>query len=331
MLEKHFIHNKEVDSVLLSGKYEKQNIMFSIVIPTYKRPTLLEYTLTSAIRQNIIENYEIIVVDNEPYEDKINDTQKVIRKFSCDKLLYFRNKENIGLCGNWNRCIELARGHYVTILHDDDWLDPDYLSVAYNQISGKKAILFKPRIWDFRNYKTGSKIKFDSFKSQVRLLFDHVFPKTNLDLKDLYLRNPSYGTLGIMFETNAIKNLGGFQEDLYPILDYDLLVKYVRRYGAKLIKKRVTNYRIDVNESHNCAKSTPQMLFEYREQMFHLYESELKGVNRWRKELYINDIGTNEKTWNIVIDKPSYYQNIRHSFHYKLFKIKYYLYMLFRV
>lgn len=123
MLEKHFIHNKEVDSVLLSGKYEKQNIMFSIVIPTYKRPTLLEYTLTSAIRQNIIENYEIIVVDNEPYEDKINDTQKVIRKFSCDKLLYFRNKENIGLCSNWNRCIELARGHYVTILHDDDWLD----------------------------------------------------------------------------------------------------------------------------------------------------------------------------------------------------------------
>lgn len=331
MSEKEFIHDKEVDSILVIGNYGEEDIMFSIVIPTYKRPALLRETLVSAMQQDTTESYEIIVVDNEPYEETVSETQKVIQEFTCDRLLYFRNKENIGLCGNWNRCVELARGRYVTILHDDDWLEPDYLSAVQKEISGKKAILFKPNIRDFRKEKTESEVKIRNFKYRIRSMFDYIFPKVNLTLKDVYLRDPAYGTLGIMFETDAIKQLGGFQADLYPILDYALIVKYIQQYGAKLLKKKVTNYRIDVNESHNCAKTTPQKLYEYREKLARQYGRELKGEDKWHKELYVKDICDNEKTWGVKIDKPEYFESVRQSFRYKLFKIKYYSYMLFRV
>lgn len=37
---------------------------------------------------------------------------------------YHRNTPPLGMAGNWNRCVELARGRYVLILHDDDFLLP---------------------------------------------------------------------------------------------------------------------------------------------------------------------------------------------------------------
>ena len=32
---------------------------------------------------------------------------------------YYKNEKNIGMYGNWNRCIELSNGEYLTILNDD--------------------------------------------------------------------------------------------------------------------------------------------------------------------------------------------------------------------
>jgi glycosyltransferase involved in cell wall biosynthesis len=41
-------------------------------------------------------------------------------------LKYIRNAENLGLFGNFNRCIEVAGGDYIHILHSDDYIDPDF-------------------------------------------------------------------------------------------------------------------------------------------------------------------------------------------------------------
>jgi len=35
------------------------------------------------------------------------------------------NERNLGLQGNWNRCLALARGEYMTLLPGDDVLYPD--------------------------------------------------------------------------------------------------------------------------------------------------------------------------------------------------------------
>src|SRR4029078_10214759 len=41
-----------------------------------------------------------------------------------------RNERNVGLFGNFARCLELARGEHVKFLAADDWLHPAYLSEA---------------------------------------------------------------------------------------------------------------------------------------------------------------------------------------------------------
>ena len=95
----------------------------TVFIPTYKRVNLLEEALNSVVQQWHTDFFwDIVVVDNEPDDGKANDTERLIREFDNPRILYYRNSENIRPGDNFNRGIYLARGKWVTMLHDDDLL-----------------------------------------------------------------------------------------------------------------------------------------------------------------------------------------------------------------
>jgi len=93
----------------------------SICIPTYNRATFLKGTLTYALNQTVSDTCEILVVDNA----STDDTADVMKAFQDARIRYERNSTNLGMTGNWNRCLELARGEYITIWSDDDIYYPD--------------------------------------------------------------------------------------------------------------------------------------------------------------------------------------------------------------
>lgn len=89
--------------------------LVSICIPTYNRADLLVRAVSSALSQSY-QNLEVIVVDNA----STDNTHEVIKHFKDKRLKFFTNEWNLGLFGNFNRCIELAQGDYIHILHSDD-------------------------------------------------------------------------------------------------------------------------------------------------------------------------------------------------------------------
>lgn len=124
MNEDCFAKTKDVDTEFLYGTPDViPNPLFTIVIPTYKRAELLEEALESAINQRCVSfPWDILVIDNEPYDGKPNATEKLIRKLNHPRILYYRNHENLRPGDNFNRGIFLARGKWVMMLHDDDLL-----------------------------------------------------------------------------------------------------------------------------------------------------------------------------------------------------------------
>ncbi len=100
--------------------------LFTIAIPTYKRVTLLRRAILSALAQDFDEPYEIIVVEN-PLEPISYPAESMLQEFA-HRITYYQNAQNIGGLGNWNRCLELARGEWVCLLHSDDELLPSYLA-----------------------------------------------------------------------------------------------------------------------------------------------------------------------------------------------------------
>lgn len=121
----------KVNSIQLYGfqTYKKISLI-SLVLSTYHRDLLFREALKSVLVQQAVPfAWEIIVVDNsEPDEKGETPALRIVREFGDSRVQYYRNEQNLGMLGNWNRGVELARGEWVSFLHDDDVLCPDALA-----------------------------------------------------------------------------------------------------------------------------------------------------------------------------------------------------------
>ena len=95
--------------------------LVTICIPTYNRAGMIGKAIESALGQTY-RNIEVIVVDNASDDN----TAVVVASYSDKGLTYVKNERNLGLFGNFNRCIEVATGDYLHILHSDDYIDPSF-------------------------------------------------------------------------------------------------------------------------------------------------------------------------------------------------------------
>lgn len=89
--------------------------LVSIGIPTFNRSKQLSIALKNIIDQDY-KNLEIIVSDN----NSSDDTKLIVSKFDDERIKYHKNEKNIGMHGNFNKCIEIATGKFFLLLSDDD-------------------------------------------------------------------------------------------------------------------------------------------------------------------------------------------------------------------
>jgi GT2 family glycosyltransferase len=83
-------------------------------------------------------NLEVLVVDNA----STDDTAAVVSSFTDARLKFIRNDRNLGLFGNCNRCIELARGKYLHILHSDDAIPPEFTATCVQFLEEHSEVAF---------------------------------------------------------------------------------------------------------------------------------------------------------------------------------------------
>ncbi len=94
----------------------------TVAIPVYNRQHIIRAAIESALAQDVAD-LEVLVVD----DCSTDGAWDVIRSYSDPRLRAVRNESNLGLFGNMNRCLDLARGKYIRILCDDDRLLPGCL------------------------------------------------------------------------------------------------------------------------------------------------------------------------------------------------------------
>jgi glycosyltransferase involved in cell wall biosynthesis len=109
--------------------------VISVLVATYGRPELLPRALRSVALQTLPEEqYEVIVIANGPHE-RVPGVLGAAR--SAYPRVQFRLLETAtpGAAHARNLGLLAARGDYVTILDDDDWISPAYLEGLLAQIS----------------------------------------------------------------------------------------------------------------------------------------------------------------------------------------------------
>lgn len=141
-----FLEIADVKTDLLYGNPEKIiSPWISVIIPTFNRKELFQDALDSVLNQLPVDfHWEILVMDNTAMDEK-GDTPafNIVRKINNPRILYYHNRETVWSGYNWNRGVELARGEWLTFLHDDDLLCSDAL-LSIGKIIRSYGNLSKP-------------------------------------------------------------------------------------------------------------------------------------------------------------------------------------------
>lgn len=107
--------------------------LVSICIPVYNGEKYIKEAVESALNQTY-DNIEVLLVDN----CSTDGTLQAVESVHDPRFRIVRNSTNLGMVGNWNKCLEEAKGDYINLLCADDRLKKDC-------IEKKKAILDENR------------------------------------------------------------------------------------------------------------------------------------------------------------------------------------------
>lgn len=241
----HFQKYQHVKSHLLYGDLNKiPSPRITIMMPVFNHPRYFKKALNSAINQDFEESYEIIIVDNNDLSDVPTEYQKIVEELGSSKVLYYRNEKNIGMFGNWNRCIELARGALVTYLHDDDMFFQNTLTflMDLHKKYPNKAIFPAHNEID----ENDNVIRYvQSTKEKGFIKYKQIY---NYSLFDQFIGSVGFG-VGFLFDRNNMLSIGGYDESCAPSADYALQMVYTWKFGAIYSEIPSFNYRIAENES----------------------------------------------------------------------------------
>ena len=112
-----------------------QGPKITVGFPTYNRSELLPGVMKSILAQDI-QDYEIVICDDA----STDDTYETIERFRSDSIRLYRNERNLGHTRNQQKVLELARGEYVIMVHDDNVLDPDALERLSSILDGHPEV-----------------------------------------------------------------------------------------------------------------------------------------------------------------------------------------------
>ena len=244
--------------------------LVSVCIPTYNNEDMIGKTLQSILNQTY-KNIEIIIVD----DCSTDNTMGVVSSIDDNRIILYRNDVNLGMSGNWNRCVSLASGNYIKFICADDILEEDCLEkeimsfLQNDQIvmtindsklineDGEKVGLF-PR-WPKKGVVDGSKV------AHWSLIVNNFFGM------------PS----AVMFRKDIFEKVGGFDPHYYYILDFDLWIRIAGEGLVHVLPYALNHFRLrnDSNTGH-----------VFREDKQTYYEEHKYLVYKYREQYHLNSI-----------------------------------------
>jgi glycosyltransferase involved in cell wall biosynthesis len=111
----------------------------SICIPAYKNTAFLQRLLDSIAIQSFTD-YEVVITDDSP-DDAV---QQLIEHYHQRlSIHYHKNTPALGSPANWNKGLQLAKGEWIKMMHDDDWFaDTNSLQAFADAASAEVDFIF---------------------------------------------------------------------------------------------------------------------------------------------------------------------------------------------
>jgi glycosyltransferase involved in cell wall biosynthesis len=220
--------------------------LVSICIPVYNGADYLTCALQSACGQTYLKT-EIIVVDNA----STDETHAIAANFAVrdPRVRIVRNDDNLGMVGNWNRCLELAQGEWIKFLCHDDLLASDCLermlqaNTANNDvvICARKFLIEPNADPKLQKFFTTGIISFQELgltgsisPAQVAAAMSKVAPLYN------FLGEPNC----ILFRRRCVAEVGTFHPWFALYSDFDYWLRLAVTRSITVVPEPLASFRV---------------------------------------------------------------------------------------
>ena len=271
----HYDDLVQIETKLIFGKHYDDKVFLTIILPVYDHPEeFIKRALDSALNQNCNYKYQIIVIDDYAIEEQ-TVTEKYVRKLNDSRVIYYKNMKNMGVFGNWNRAILLAKSEWICFLHSDDFLKDNYLQNMHDIVRSH------PDIDQLAcNYK-----KLDFLNGEVDVQSEIHGTSGKRKLRKVkyteYLYEMKTSVKGSFYKRDKLIEIGGFrsQGDGIGLDDYPLMMKFAYYFNTYLLEEELYLNSWACNDSLNTKHWYPELVENYY--MWLYFAKKEKNIKRF--------------------------------------------------
>lgn len=198
----------------------------SVVVPVYNGATTVKQTIESVLQQTY-QNFEIIVV-NDGSQD---ETLAVISSIQDERIKVF-SYSNAGLSASRNHGFARACGEFVAFLDADDLWTNDKLELQLKALE-QNPQAFVAYSWTDHIDECGKFLRPASYTSLNGNIYER-----------LLIGNFLACGSNTLIRTQALKEVGGFDESLNSAEDWDMWLRLAARYEFVVVPRPQVLYRI---------------------------------------------------------------------------------------
>ena len=206
----------------------QQQILISIILPTFNHAKFLKKAIESVINQSYI-NWELIIIDN----NSTDETFEIVSSYSDRRIIYSKIHNNGVIAASRNHGIRLSNGSWIAFLDSDDWWTKNKLSRSVEYINKDKFDLIYHDL--FLVYKPNQK-SYHRLASS-RTLGSPVF-------EDLLLNGNGILNSSVLVRKDLLEEVGLISCDTNKITweDYDCWLRISRKTNRFYYIKETLGY-----------------------------------------------------------------------------------------
>lgn len=181
-----------------------QEDLISIGMPAYNCETFIKQALDS-LRRQTYSRFELIISDDASTDKTSTICRSYARK--DPRILYIRQKKDLGAVNNFNYVLRKAKGKYFMWAGCDDFWDKTYIEKLYHALINNKKSVFA--VSKFNNVY-GSR-RYDYLKNQ-----NDVFALDRIRSLIFFMKSRNFSYCYGLYKTKNLKKIGGYHSDSRP-------------------------------------------------------------------------------------------------------------------
>jgi glycosyltransferase involved in cell wall biosynthesis len=214
-------------------RHDPNGPRLSVMLPTYEPDGKLARALKSVLAQApAADTMQIAVVDDGSQRGLVREIVE-----QCDpagRVEIIEQPRRLGLGGNWNRALGLARGELIHLLHQDDYVLPgfyDRMDSAFRQRPDIGMAFCRTRLVDAADRP----IRTTSRQQWTRGVLANWLPRI---AERQRIQTPS-----VVVARRTYESLGGYRTDLQLALDWEMWVRIAARFPVWYDPRPLAAYR----------------------------------------------------------------------------------------